>query len=79
MRLFEVILCLAVVGTVVPPETSFSQERPPIMPGDRVRVTAPDCSLRRRTGEFQAVVEDSVHFAIQGEDTQMSTHRRDPF
>jgi hypothetical protein len=58
---------LTIVPLVVLGFTSFTsataQEQPPLEPGQRVRVTAPDLAIHNQAGRFEAVRGDSLVLA----------------
>jgi hypothetical protein len=57
MRGFTVLL---VVSLFVIPSVLSAQQQPPIEPGARVRVTAPDCGLEQQAGTLEPSRGDSL-------------------
>lgn len=64
MRALAAVLTLSLL---VPFTTLSAQELPPVKPGDRVRVTAPDLGIRKQAATFEAwrgdtlvIVADSI-------------------
>jgi hypothetical protein len=51
------LLCLSIaVPHFIPFDSLSAQELPPIGPGSRVRVTAPDCLLAKQAATLQSVL-----------------------
>jgi hypothetical protein len=57
MRLLSLAL---VVALLVPIESLSAQHPPPLEPGARVRVTAPDCDAHERAGTFRVMQGDTL-------------------
>jgi len=54
------ITFLVAVLAVTPVTSVSGQQRPPVEPGDRVRVTAPDLGINKYTGVLGAVDRDTL-------------------
>jgi hypothetical protein len=70
MRTLRIIMCLAMA--VLPLQTSAikAQEVPLIRPGDRVRVTAPECELEKAEGTLLSIGNDRFSATVGKKDIQ---------
>ena len=66
MRSLEIGSYLALVAFLAQAGTSSAQETFGVKPGDRVRVTAPECQLRKQTATLLSL-ENDLFFATVGE------------
>ena len=70
MRTLRIIMCLAMAVSPLQTRAIKAQEVPLIRPGDRVRVTAPECQLREQMATLLSLEKDFFSATVGDTDIQ---------
>ena len=69
----NIVLALILIGSLLRGGPIVPQERGPVEPGDRVRVTASECGLQQQAGTITSLEADGFTLIVDGEDIRCPT------